>query len=344
MTASHAQLPPVLAPVFVLRDVDPALVTAPPDEHALRALVANGRTAWILQTWARFRLAGLPAVLSPELPSSGLAVLHADDFAAYDHQALPAALWTVVCRADRPPVWRADFEIVQNPTQADGRRAFYVHHWSQPGLIPRDPERGATLRNAAYYGMFKHLPPQLQSEDWPRRIRSLGLEWVMPGNVTSDAPIDFTRLHDYSTIDLVLALRDPARGPADHKPPTKLINAWLAGIPAIVSPDSAYQALRTNELDFIEAADPNHAIAAIVRLRSDPALYAAMCRRAAERAAEVSPAATTARWHQLLTTEIPARRRGLGARFTHFFRRRARGGQRLSLRLNRRRYRQYDLP
>lgn len=344
MTAPTAHLSPASAPVFVFRGLDPDLADCPPDEHALRALVANGRTAWIIQTWARFRHAGLPATLSATLPDSGLAVLHADDFAAFDPAVLPANLCTVVCRADRPPVWRADFEIVQNPTQADGRRAFYVHHWTQPGLLPRDPERGTALRNAAYYGMFKHLPPLLQSEEWPRRIRSLGLEWVMPGNVTSEAPIDFSRLHDYSTIDLVLALRDPARGPADHKPPTKLLNAWLAGIPAIVSPESAYRALRTSELDFIEAADPGEALAAIVRLRDDHALYAAMCRRALVRAAEVAPAATTAHWHRLLTTEIPARRRGVGSRLAHFFRRHARGGQRLSHRLNRHRFRHYDLP
>ena len=35
--------------------------------------------------------------------------------------------------------------------------------------------------------------------------------------------------------------------------PSKLINAWLAGCPGILGPESAFQQLRESELDYIEA-------------------------------------------------------------------------------------------
>lgn len=319
--------------VFVLRDFDPQWTARPPDETALLAQVGSGRTAWILQTWARLRQAGWSVGLAGELPRHGLAILHADDFAAFDRLTWPAGLWLAICRADRPPTWRADFEIVQNPLQADGQRTFYAQHWTHPGLLPRDTRRGATLVNVGYFGMSKHLPEPMRSPSWTERLRHLGLNWVAP---------DATGLHDYRQIDAVVALRHAEAGSADHKPPTKLLNAWLAGVPALVGPESAFRALRTDPLDFIEVHDPEEVVAGLQRLRADAELYAAMRRRARERAAAVAPAANTARWHQLLADALPARQESRRARCTHFLRRHARGGQRLYLRLNRRRFHAYD--
>jgi hypothetical protein len=330
------------APAFVLPGADPAWTDLVPDEDFLRRHVDGGRAAWILQTWARLRQAGLPATLARELPASGIAVIHADDFAAFDRRFLPRRLWTVVCRADRAPLWRADFEIVQNPLQADDRRAFYANHWTQPGLHPREPGRGGAVRRVAYFGMFKHLPRELRAPEWPQRLAALGLEWSTPGNASVEAPIDFAQLHDYSTTDVVVAVRDPARNGADHKPPTKLLNAWLAGVPAIVGPESAYRALHRDALDYIEADDAEAVLAALQRLRDDPKLYAAMCRRARERAAEIAPVTTALAWHELLTVRLPARQRAAVPRILHLFRAGARSGQRVYSRLNRRRFHRYD--
>lgn len=348
---STAVLPPPDAPahaaaaaVFVLRGAGPAPADRPTDEAALRARIDGGRSAWIYQTWTRLRQAGLSLPLSPSLPDAGFGVLHSDDFAHFDGRRWPARLWTIVCRADRPPSWRADFEIVQNPLQADNRRTFYVHHWPQPGLLPRDPTRGATLRNVAYFGMFKQLPPALQSPEWAQRLRPLGLDWLTPGGAAPGDPLDQRRINDYRTADVVVALRDPRRTIADHKPPTKLLNAWLAGVPAIVGPESAYRALRTDALDFIEASDADAVLAALRRLQADPELYAAMCRRAQARATEVTPAAIAERWRQLLTVTIPAQQARAGLGVAHRLRGLACHGQRLYLRMNRHRFRHYDLP
>jgi hypothetical protein len=332
------------APVFVLLGYDGPSDASSFDESLINARVSGGRTAWVLQTWVRLNQAGFPARISPNLPRSGLAVLHADDFAACDNSVFPPALWTAVCRADRPPVWRADFEVVQNPTQADGQRTFYCHHWPQPALVPRDPARGDCIQNIGYFGMLKQLHPTLRLQGWAESLREIGLNWFTPGSSSLSIPLDRTLLHDYRDIDVVVALRDPLRCQADHKPPAKLINAWHAGVPAILSPESAYMALRKDELDFLVAPDPSSALAALQRLMREPELYAAMRKRAAERATAFTPAILVQQWRRLFEATLPAQQAKPAHRVMHFVRAFAIHGQRVHARLHRRQNLSFDLP
>jgi hypothetical protein len=46
--------------------------------------------------------------------------------------------------------------------------------------------------------------------------------------------------HDYSTDDLVLAVRDLTEKDALVKPASKLVNAWIAGVPALLGPEPAF--------------------------------------------------------------------------------------------------------
>ena len=82
-------------------------------------------------------------------------------------------------------------------------------------------------------------------------------------------------------------------------------NAWLAGVPAMVGPESAYRALRRDASDFIEVSSRAEAEAAVLRLLEEPGLYARMRQRAAERAVDCSIARVTQRWMEVLGREIP---------------------------------------
>ena len=78
-------------------------------------------------------------------------------------------------------------------------------------------------------------------------------------------------------------------------------------MPALLGPESAYQAERRNAYDYFEVASVSDTLNALERLRSDPALRAAIARNCAERAAEVSEDRTAARWMEfLLTVAVPA--------------------------------------
>jgi hypothetical protein len=103
----------------------------------------------------------------------------------------------------------------------------------------------------------------------------------------------------------VVALRPPDRRLHTGKPATKLINAWRAGAPAVLGPEVAYRELRRSELDYLEAASLAEARAAVERLAGDPQLYRAMVDNGHTRARELSFAATTGRWAELLFETLP---------------------------------------
>ena len=115
------------------------------------------------------------------------------------------------------------------------------------------------------------------------------------------------RWNDYSTIDVVVALRPAEAWAARSKPAAKLQNAWAAGVPAILSPESQYRHLRRSSLDYIEARSAADVLAAVDRLRADPDLYDAMVRNGLERGREFHTDRIVRRWREVLWDDIPRR-------------------------------------
>ena len=91
------------------------------------------------------------------------------------------------------------------------------------------------------------------------------------------------------------------------KPAAKLQNAWAAGVPAILSPESAYQQVRRSALDFLEARDHGEVLRALDLLRANPRLYSDMVANGLKRAREFQPDRLAARWLEVLWKEIPER-------------------------------------
>jgi hypothetical protein len=83
-----------------------------------------------------------------------------------------------------------------------------------------------------------------------------------------------------------------------------LANAWLAGVPAILGPESAYQDLRTDDLDYIEARSCDDVVNAIRRLKENPDLYKAMRSRAAERAPGFTADSVAKLWRDTLAGPV----------------------------------------
>jgi hypothetical protein len=88
-----------------------------------------------------------------------------------------------------------------------------------------------------------------------------------------------------------------------HKfPPSKLYNAWAAGVPALLGSESAYQAERRNEYDYFEVGSADEVLQTLIRLRDDANLRAAVARNCAERATGVDPARIAETWATFLNT------------------------------------------
>ena len=169
--------------------------------------------------------------------------------------------------------------------------------WPQPGLIPRDPARADTWANAAYYGE-ENIAPEMQGPAWEEALRSLQLNWHFVGP---------EKWHDFRETDVVVAVRGFDRHRRTNKPPSKLFNAWRAGVPAVLGCETAYQQQRRSELDYLEVRSFPEVIAALRRLREDPELRRAMSANGLERAKESDPVLMTKRWQEFLESKaIPA--------------------------------------
>ncbi|HMD27912.1 MAG TPA: hypothetical protein VKH13_05015, partial [Steroidobacteraceae bacterium] len=206
-------------------------------------------------------------------------------------------------RADFRACTYADFEVLQNGYYADGRRSFFMPHWPQPGLLPRNPERGDRMERIAYKGFVGNLVEEFRSARWLEFLRGQGMVF------DDDAVLDDsfahpirTRFHDYREVDLVLAVR---RGHARTKPASKLVNAWQAGIPALLSPDYAFEELRESPLDYLAVRNLAEAQAAVLRLKREPGLYRAMIEHGRLRGAAFSVEKITQQWASLLFQTIP---------------------------------------
>ncbi len=215
-------------------------------------------------------------------------------------------------RADNREPLLADFEIVQNGRFADGRKRFFVPHWPQPGLIPRDPARGTRIERIAYKGFDANLHPGFRSAEWTGFLAGLGIEWVVDSVEFAGEQTDRLVLEwpDFRTVDVFLAVRPEGRRrePAlrTSKPATKLYNAWLAGVPSVLGPEHAFRELRQSDLDYQEAASVEEAKSAVLRLRDDPGLYQTMVENGRRRGAGFTAEALVPRWAELLFETIPA--------------------------------------
>lgn len=272
------------------------------------------RRIWNLQTYARLKDAGYDVRISEELPEHGIVVVlpELDIKREFLRQWRPEHrdLLVLTLRADvvdfRSPI--ADAEVVQNGRFADDERTFHISHWPQPGLIPRDSSRGTTLERIVFKGDQGNLHEDFRSDHFQSFLGEQGITLVCDGPSTQEGRWEVASWHDYSEADLVLAVRKAwvEGGLRPDKPASKLINAWHAGVPALLGPEYAYRELRQSELDYIEISTIEEAMDAILRLKNEPELYQAMVEHGRKRARDFTPERITERWAEVLFERLPA--------------------------------------
>jgi hypothetical protein len=255
---------------------------------------------WVWRTFLHLRSDGLPCQLVTSMPDEGLIVTAACNLPLLYRPT--ARQFIVSCVADSPPRFFTPCQLFQSATQAalqcsaSGFPAnVHMPHWPQPGLLHRDPARGNEFRHIDYFGAHDQLAPELRLPETGARLRSMNLE----------LRLNLDHYHDYRTTDAVVAVRSFGGPVISHKPASKLINAWLAGVPAMLGIENAFRELRVSPHDYIELHSAEAFIDACARLRDDPAAREAMITNGHERAREFSNAALTLRWRTLLTETLP---------------------------------------
>ncbi|NCR14306.1 MAG: hypothetical protein GPJ22_18095 [Microcystis aeruginosa LL13-03] len=271
-----------------------------------------GLHAWTLQTYLRLKEEGFPCQLVDRLPSEGIVLLHHNALRVHQKPVKPSPKLLLICiKAEGDWYPYAQLHVVQNPAAANPRNGWhYLPHWTQPGLIPRCQRRGDRLETIAYFGHTANLAPELQSPSWERQLAALGLRWqpIINHNRWDDFQQVDSRWHDYSQIDAIVAVRRfHTREKWDDKPATKLYNAWLAGVPALLGVESAYRSEGTDQVNYLEVTSLKHLLTTLQQLQTDLPLHHALVKNGAWQAQSFLPAKITQKWREfLLEIAVPA--------------------------------------
>lgn len=266
----------------------------------------EGRYSWTLHTFLQLQRAGVACVLVTEFPASGIVIAHRDFLPVF---LRPRADVFLVCiKPDRKEHTWAQHYLVQNrndPAVAlvGGDRVTEMLHWPQPSLRPRDGDRGTRCENVAYFGRTLNLAPELSDAKWAQELAQLGFRWLTPS---------LEHWNDYREVDITVSVRSFGPAPNDvsaildpnSKPPTKLTNSWLAGVPAVVGAEPSFQNIRRHTLDFIEVTSTDALKQALITLRDNPTLYDEMRTHGWRRADEFSVNAVQVHWREVIAKRI----------------------------------------
>ena len=254
---------------------------------------------WALQSFVQLKSLGLDVHLVPDFQPEQICV------AAYVQLPTRAMLssYVVACQYDVPRPGLCHQRIVQNQLQVAGPEDHWVCHWPQPGIKPRRNDRGDRLERLVFKGRRKYLADEFQQPEFTSGLGRLGIELVTAPS-TGDFMSQWESWKDYREADLVLAVRDVVPEKVNSKPPSKLINAWLADCPALLGPEPAFDQLRESPLDYLEVSTASDVLDAIVDLKRQPGKYRAMIEQGRKRASEVTAEALAGQWQRILSGPV----------------------------------------
>jgi hypothetical protein len=271
-----------------------------------------GMYAWTLQTYLRLHAEGFPCELATQFPLEGIVFVHHNAFRAHKHLIKPGRKLLLIClQAEGQPYPYAQLHIVQNPTGAiAAKNRYYIPHWTQPGLIPRHPQRGDRFENITYFGHVNNLAPELLDPSFAKQLEAMGLCWcpAINRNHWNDASQIDGRWNDYSEMDAIVAVRSfNCNHLYPDKPATKLFNAWLAGVPAVLGAESAYQIEGEKGKNYWEVNSLAELVSALERLKRDRVLRQTLVQNGHNRANFTRPSQITTKWRNFLENiAIPA--------------------------------------
>jgi hypothetical protein len=186
---------------------------------------------WSAQPYITLKHLGLNVHLVGDYVPGKICLIPSDNLVTRDR---PFNSYVVACRADRGRPEICEQRLVVNELNVIDNTDHYLPHWSQPNLIPRNRDRGTQVKTLVFKGMERNLAAPFKSAEFQKELQAIGVQFV----VSSEEPTrQFQEWADYSQADVVLAVRNNTEYDLTVKPALKLINAWLAGCPAILDPN-----------------------------------------------------------------------------------------------------------
>lgn len=268
------------------------LLAGEPD--LLARISSRGDLCWCLQSYlilkARQRLA---VRLSNTPQGDAINIVHSAHLLDLRGNA---GQFIVCVRADFPRRRWAQFHLVQNAAQMT-RHTASIPLWPQPSLIGRDHSREG-VTTVAYAGEIVNGNLAASVDAWKLLFAHYGINFVQPPS---------RAWNDLSRVDVILGVRSFDRQPYNGKPPSKMLNAWHAGIPFIGGYDSAFSQIAQPGSDYLRVGSAEEALQAVLRLRDSPLLYSLLVRNGRRRALDYTVDAIAARWESILLGPVAER-------------------------------------
>ncbi|WP_434524388.1 glycosyltransferase [Photorhabdus asymbiotica] len=251
-------------------------------------LYRKGKACWVIQTLINLKYYYgdyLDITLTNQVRAGAVNLLHYDDFS---FRTKPWLGCTIVCQADRPPVYGADYVVVQNPLQTESGKIF-LPHWPQPNLKSRSKDSNE-IKTIGFFGHVDALPDFFTDKNLISELSKRGITLRISTN-------DWT---NYSGVDIAISFRKEYNLDLMRKPASKLINAWSAGCPLICDNEPSMRAIRISELDYLIAKTPEQFIEAVDQLRNQPDLYTSMVSNGKKRFEQYDRESTVKKWFSLI--------------------------------------------
>lgn len=288
---------------FVCREdrVWPELRTdgyVPIAEDRLAAICIDSLDTWVQRTAYELRRRGARVTVSSRVRADSINVA---DMRELGRRNRGLSTFVLVPRGDGHDPRLANFALVQNGVATSALPHDRIRMWLQPGLRPRDPARGTRIERLSYKGAIWNLDAAFRAPGFRERLAAEGVEFDVGQENVREAGSHWA---DYRGDDLILAVRNLTRYDAECKPASKLVNAWHAGVPALLGPEPAFAEIGQNGRDWIEVRTPDDVLDWVRRLRADPDLYRAIVAAGREKAAIHDDDENASRWVALLTGPV----------------------------------------
>jgi len=146
-----------------------------------------------------------------------------------------------------PLIFIPDLEVMPNRLLAKNANQVFIPPIPQRGLIARDEERRDQIVNLTIKCNPENVPSSAHLILDQLKVIDPRFSLVIDSPEISDGSDN--NWNDFSQVDISLILRPLTTISNDRKPPTRLINAWVAGTIPFVDPLPAYLELIRDGVD-----------------------------------------------------------------------------------------------
>ncbi|WP_066014055.1 hypothetical protein [Endozoicomonas atrinae] len=290
-----------------------------PTPADIKHRIITGEDIWVLLTYLHFRHAGYDVTVGSEARSDKINII---DGVKSRPKNTFADYFYVACRTDAHYPEFGHFVLHQNLIQTGKSNEIYVPQWPQPGLILRDSQRGNDVKTVAFFGQPKrNLAEAFQSEAFLSELNKRNIEFIIKGKSSNSV-----EWHDYSNVDIVIAVRDVPVELLKIKPVNKATNAWLAGALCITGDEPAITAAFNSNEAVLHATTVDGVLSIIDRLQRQPELFSELLTEGQKLAQDYSEPSVLSYWirmEEFVTPEFEQwRKTGKAERLVNYSRRR----------------------